>query len=82
MQTFLNINSNVTIEIKHLEFNVNINDINNVLQFDNIISSNNMDIVINVHSIYEKYFEILDINLACVFVNDPNIKKDFLTILS
>ena len=82
LQTFLNINSNVTIEIKHLEFNVNINDINSVLQFDSIISSNNMDIVINVHSIYEKYFEILDINLACVFVNDPNSKKDFLTILS
>ena len=74
LQKFISIDSNIVILIKNLEYYINCNELNHEIQFDSVMNCDNVNIVINIDSKYEKYFEILEIDFACILQN--NIDKN------
>lgn len=86
LQEFFNnengsLRNKMIIEIKHLEYHMSISEVNNELQFERIIGCNDIDIIINIDANYEKYFETLDVEFACVFLDENESKQDFMLML-
>ena len=80
LQQFLHIDTNIDIKINHIDFFLNIDNVNNEIFFDNILlSDNKLYITFTIDKIYEKYLEILEIELACICLEESDIRKLFLT---
>ena len=81
LQNFYNIDSNIEVKINHLELFLNLDNINDKILFDSVLMSNtdNLYITLTINQNYEKYLEILDIDLACICIAKSEIRKAFLS---
>lgn len=76
-----NIDSNIEVKLNHLEFFFNLDNVNNEILFDNVLMSSKSDlyITLTIDKNYEKYLEILDIDLAFICIEKQEFRKAFLT---
>lgn len=76
-----NIDSNIEVKLNHLEFFFNLDNVNNEILFDNVLMSSKSDlyITLTIDKNYEKYLEILDIDLAFICIEGVTTRRDFLT---
>ena len=75
-----NIDSIIEVNLNHLEFFLDLDNVNNEILFDNILmnSKKKLYITLTTDKNYEKYLELLDIDLACVCIEENKIRHDFL----
>lgn len=76
-----NIDSNIEVKLNHLEFFFNLDNVNNEIIFDNVLMSDKSElyITLTIDKNYEKYLEILDIDLAFICIEKQEFRKAFLT---
>ena len=83
LQTFCNsnIDSNIEVNLNYLEFFVDLDNANNEILFDNVLMSDGSDlyITLTIDKNYEKYLEILDIDLAFICIEGVTTRREFLT---
>lgn len=75
-----NIDSNIEVNLNHLEFFLNLDNVNNEITFDNVLMSyrTNLCITLTIDKNYEKYLEILDLDLAFICIEKQEIRKALL----
>ena len=76
-----NIDSNIEVNLNHLEFFLDLDNVNNEMLFDNVLMSSKSDlyITLTIDKNYEKYLEILDIDLAFICIEGVTTRREFLT---
>ena len=76
-----NIDSNIEVNLNHLEFFLNLDNVNNEIIFDNVLMSyrTNLYITLTIDKKYEKYLEILDLDLAFICIEGIPTRGEFLT---
>ena len=76
-----NIDSNIEVYLNHLEFNLDLDNVNNEILIDNILmnSKKKLYITLTTDKNYEKYLEILDIDLAFICIQGVTTRREFLT---
>lgn len=75
-----NIDPNIVIVLNHMEFFLGLEKVNNEIIFDNILITciSTLHITLTIDKIYEKYLEILDIDLACICIEGKQTRNEFL----
>lgn len=83
LQKFCNskIDSIIEVNLNHLEFFLDLYNVNNEIQFNNVLMSNKSDLylTLTIDKNYEKYLEILDIDLAFICIKGDTTRGDFLS---
>jgi hypothetical protein len=76
-----NIDSNIEVNLNHLEFFLDLDNVNNEILFDNVLmsSKNDLYITLTIDKNYEKYLEILDIDLAFICIEGVTTRREFVT---
>ena len=76
-----NIDSNIEVNLNHLEFFLDSDNVNNEILFDNVLMCDrtNLYITLTIDKNYEKYLEILDIDLAFICIEGVTTRREFLT---
>ena len=64
-----------------MEFNLDLDNVNNEILIDNILmnSKKKLYITLTTDKNYEKYLEILDIDLAFICIQGVTTRREFLT---
>lgn len=76
-----NIDSNIEVNLNHLDFFLDLDNVNNEILFDNVLMCDKSDLylTLTIDKNYEKYLEILDLDFAFICIEGVTTRKEFLT---